>query len=308
MSLALARAMIAPMLPPSEWETYQTHIPWRSKAVLLTLPPVSTCPAPPVSAEAAGANTEAITTATTITSANAPRLQVWVRWLTTGSNTVEVEALRAASDRPCRLNIPSLPQVPTRYRLISPTRKILCAAALLLGAIACAPTSALGSELHQISGPPARKFDAVRKREVGPELQHAGLAQKGRELILTVRTSEPVGLGKLEPHPDPRRADARYLCFEISSDPSAPPQRYCLGGPKGHRRIGLELVNPIGKPGRELWVRATVKRPQAAEARRRDRPTGSRALARSLSLAGDPQLRLRGARPLRRIPACHRHQ
>ena len=93
-------------------------------------------------------------------------------------------------------------------------------------------------------------------------LQHAGLAQKGRELVFSVRTSEAVGLGKLEPHPDPRRASARYLCFELSSDPSAPPQRYCLGGRKAHRRIGLELVNPIGKPGRKLWVRATVKRPQ----------------------------------------------
>jgi peptidoglycan/xylan/chitin deacetylase (PgdA/CDA1 family) len=95
-----------------------------------------------------------------------------------------------------------------------------------------------------------------------PRLQHAALAQKGRELVFSVRTSKPVGLGKLEPHPDPRRAAARYLCFEMSSDPSAPPQRYCLGGPKAHRRIGLELVNPIGKPGRRLWVRATVKRPR----------------------------------------------
>jgi peptidoglycan-N-acetylglucosamine deacetylase len=93
-------------------------------------------------------------------------------------------------------------------------------------------------------------------------LQDAGLAQKGRELILSVRTSEPVGLGELEPHPDPRRAGARYLCFEMGSDPSAPPGRYCLGGPKAHRRIGLEQVNPIGRPTQESWVRATVKRPQ----------------------------------------------
>ena len=77
-----------------------------------------------------------------------------------------------------------------------------------------------------------------------------------------MRTSEPVGLGRLEPHPDPRRAAARYLCFELSSDPSAPPQRYCLGGAKAHRRIGLELVDQVGKTGRKLWVRATVKRPQ----------------------------------------------
>ena len=99
-------------------------------------------------------------------------------------------------------------------------------------------------------------------RDAAPGLVHAGLSQKGRELVFSVRASEPVALAKLEPHPDPRRASARYLCFELSSDPSAPPQRYCLGGARAHRRIGLELVNPAGKPGRKLWVRANVKRPQ----------------------------------------------
>jgi peptidoglycan/xylan/chitin deacetylase (PgdA/CDA1 family) len=88
------------------------------------------------------------------------------------------------------------------------------------------------------------------------------LAQKGRELVLSVRTSAPVGLGKLEAHPDPRQAASRYLCFEFSSDPSAPPLRLCLGGRRAHRRVGFEQVNPIGRPSQETWVRATVKRPQ----------------------------------------------
>ena len=121
-----------------------------------------------------------------------------------------------------------------------PARKILCVAVLAASSLLAIP--------------------GIARAQV--RLQHTGLSQKGRELILSVRTSEAVGLGKLEPHPDPRRAAARYLCFELSADASAPPQRYCLGGPKAHRRIGLELVNPIGKPGRKLWVRATVKRPQ----------------------------------------------
>jgi peptidoglycan/xylan/chitin deacetylase (PgdA/CDA1 family) len=121
-----------------------------------------------------------------------------------------------------------------------PARKILCVAVLAASSLLAIP--------------------GIARAQV--RLQHTGLSQKGRELILSVRTSEPVGLGKLEPHPDPRRAAARYLCFEMSADASAPPQRYCLGGPKAHRRMGLELVNPIGKPGRKLWVRATVKRPQ----------------------------------------------
>jgi peptidoglycan/xylan/chitin deacetylase (PgdA/CDA1 family) len=87
------------------------------------------------------------------------------------------------------------------------------------------------------------------------------LAQKGRELVLTVRTSEPVALGKLEPHPDPRRSASRYLCFELSADTSSP-RRLCLGGREAHRRVGTERVNSAEQPMRESWVRATVTRPQ----------------------------------------------
>lgn len=94
------------------------------------------------------------------------------------------------------------------------------------------------------------------------QLQHAGLAQKGRDLILSVRTSEAVALGELEPHPDPRRTEARYLCFELAPGTSAAPRRLCLGGRKAHRRVGLEKVSAAGRPGQESWVRAMVKRPQ----------------------------------------------
>lgn len=93
-------------------------------------------------------------------------------------------------------------------------------------------------------------------------MQHAGLAQKGRELILSVRTGGAVGLGRLEPHPDPRRASSRYLCFELAPSASAPPRRLCLGGRQAHRRVGLEQVNQAGQPTQESWVRAPVKRPQ----------------------------------------------
>jgi peptidoglycan/xylan/chitin deacetylase (PgdA/CDA1 family) len=119
-------------------------------------------------------------------------------------------------------------------------RKILCVALLAAGSLALVP-GVVGARVL---------------------LQHAGLSQKGRELILSVRTSEPVGLGKLEPHPDPRRAGSRYLCFEFGSEPSAPPVRFCLGGRKAHRRLGFAQVNPIGRPTQETWVPATVKRPQ----------------------------------------------
>ena len=77
-----------------------------------------------------------------------------------------------------------------------------------------------------------------------------------------MRTSEPVGLARLEPHPDTRRAAARYLCLEMSSVPAQPFLRFCLGGRRAHRRLGLEQVSPVGRPEKELWARATVKRPQ----------------------------------------------
>jgi peptidoglycan/xylan/chitin deacetylase (PgdA/CDA1 family) len=145
--------------------------------------------------------------------------------------------------------------------LRTPTRKILCATALL-SAVVCVPTSAVAAELHQISTPAGRKFDAVRKRGAGLRLQDAGLAQKGRELVFSVRTSDPVGLGTLEAHPDPRRGVSRYLCFELSPDTSTPPLRFCLGGDKAHHRLGLELVDSAGRPGRKRWVPATVRRPR----------------------------------------------
>lgn len=95
-----------------------------------------------------------------------------------------------------------------------------------------------------------------------PRLQDARLTQRGRELIVSVRTSEPVALAKLDPHPDPRRAEARYLCFELGAGGSAPSRRFCLGGRRAHRRLGLEPVDANGLPGERLWVRATVKRAQ----------------------------------------------
>ncbi|MGN6275643.1 MAG: polysaccharide deacetylase family protein [Solirubrobacterales bacterium] len=114
------------------------------------------------------------------------------------------------------------------------------------------------AELHHLSGLGGRKVDAVRR----VALLRAGLVQKGRELVFSLRTAQTVALAGLQPHPDPRRAASRYLCLEMSPDASVPPRRFCLGGRKAHRRIGFELVDQAGKPTQEAWVKATVKRPQ----------------------------------------------
>lgn len=86
--------------------------------------------------------------------------------------------------------------------------------------------------------------------------------QKGRELIFSVRTAGAVPLSRLEPHPDPRRAASRYLCFELSPGPTAPAVRLCLGGHRPRHRVGLEQVSPAGRPTHPSTIRATVKRPQ----------------------------------------------
>ena len=155
------------------------------------------------------------------------------------------QGLRAEVDgRVISPNIESVAQATFRESAINPARKILCVGAIAAAGLLAVPGGVQAAQLH---------------------LQHAGLSQKGRDLILSVRTSEPVALGKLEAHPDARRAAARYLCFELSPRVSAPAGRICLGGPNAHRRVGLERLSPAGRPARQSWVRATVKRPEAGK-------------------------------------------
>jgi peptidoglycan/xylan/chitin deacetylase (PgdA/CDA1 family) len=122
-------------------------------------------------------------------------------------------------------------------------RKIPCALALLLLALLAAPGSALA------------------KPRVRPTTAH--LSQAGRDLVLSVRTSRPVALGKLQPRPDTRRAAATYLCFGLTTDAGAGEQRLCLGGPKARQRAGLVTVDSAEKPTARSSVAATVKRPAA---------------------------------------------
>jgi peptidoglycan-N-acetylglucosamine deacetylase len=108
---------------------------------------------------------------------------------------------------------------------------------------------------------------AARTAQRQQRLVRADLSQAGRELIFTVRTGSPVPLGKLEPRPDTRRAGSRYLCLALSRPGGTGERRLCLGGPRAHRRVGLEAVNGEGKPieaggaSERSGARATVKRP-----------------------------------------------
>ena len=109
--------------------------------------------------------------------------------------------------------------------------------------------------------PPAPPAGAEQRR---PRLLRAELAQAGRELVISVRTSAPLSLAKLEPRPDTRRAASRYLCLTLGAPGgSAGERRLCLGGEeKAKRRAGLVVVDGSGKPVEESSVRATVKRPE----------------------------------------------
>jgi len=118
------------------------------------------------------------------------------------------------------------------------SRKILCAVVLAAAGLTALPGGA-GAQVR---------------------LQRAGLAQKGRELVLTVRTSEAVALSQLEARPDVRRAESRYICLSLSG--SSGERLLCLGGAKAHKRIGVETVDAAGAPPRKDSVRAKVTRPQ----------------------------------------------
>jgi peptidoglycan-N-acetylglucosamine deacetylase len=123
--------------------------------------------------------------------------------------------------------------------LTTPARKIVCAVVM---------AAAVSLTLPGVAG-------------AQPRLQHAELSQKGRDLILSVRTSRPVALSRLEEWPQPLSPRARSLCFSLSH-PGFRKRLICLGGEEPHSRIGLEVIRSDGDWKRKQRVPATVKRPQ----------------------------------------------
>jgi len=153
---------------------------------------------------------------------------------------------------------------PSRHPAIAPSHKILFIAALAAAALLAVPgasgaaagASGASGATSGAAGTLPRGAGAAKQR-----LIRAGLSQAGRELIFTLRTGSPVLLAKLEPRPDTRLAASRYLCLGLSRAGSKAERRICVGGPKAHRRVGLEAVNGRGKTIEMGGTRATVKRP-----------------------------------------------
>jgi peptidoglycan/xylan/chitin deacetylase (PgdA/CDA1 family) len=128
----------------------------------------------------------------------------------------------------------------------------MCSSALLVGALLALPgVAAAGPRPTGTGAAPA----AARPLR-------AGLAQHGRELVLSLRTSSPLPLADLEPQPQTRSAAARYACLELSPAKGSGARRLCLGGPKARRRLGLQQLGGDGKVTGQETVAATVKRPQ----------------------------------------------
>jgi peptidoglycan/xylan/chitin deacetylase (PgdA/CDA1 family) len=125
---------------------------------------------------------------------------------------------------------------------ISPSRKILCAGALISASLAtaAAPGSAAAS-------PPV----PVRAR----------LSQAGRRLLISMRTSKPVALAGLSRMP--AGSGSSSLCLELRASGGAGQRRLCLGGPnKTSRRAGLELLDATGEVTDKETVPARLKRPK----------------------------------------------
>ncbi|MGH2937501.1 MAG: polysaccharide deacetylase family protein [Solirubrobacterales bacterium] len=110
-----------------------------------------------------------------------------------------------------------------------------------------------------------------------PKIADATVKQMGQDLVLTVRTAKPVALGKLQPRPDTRRASAAYLCFGFAERKGAGASaaegagpggvapgetRFCIGGPKAHKGVGLVTVDSGEKPVARASLAATLKRPE----------------------------------------------
>jgi peptidoglycan/xylan/chitin deacetylase (PgdA/CDA1 family) len=146
------------------------------------------------------------------------------------------------------------------------SRKIPCALAPLRRAAALAASALVAVALVTT---PASATAAASKPRERPTAAH--LSQAGKELVLSVSTSRPVALAKLAPHPDTRRAGARYLCFGLAPTTkgtagdggTAGETRLCLGGTKAKRRAGLVSVDGAGKPTARSTVAAKLERPAA---------------------------------------------
>jgi peptidoglycan/xylan/chitin deacetylase (PgdA/CDA1 family) len=95
-----------------------------------------------------------------------------------------------------------------------------------------------------------------------PVLLRAELSQAGQSLILSLWTSAPLALSRLDRLP--AASGSRYLCLALQRAGGQGERRLCLGGSADARhRVGLELFNAAGKATSQRTLSVQVKRPNA---------------------------------------------
>ena len=92
-------------------------------------------------------------------------------------------------------------------------------------------------------------------------IQTAKLSQKGQSLILQVRTSQQVNLGKLDRRPDFSVTNHRYLCLQMNPRGRSTVVRICFGGRRQtYRALGVSRTSETGKVRSSKVIRAKIKK------------------------------------------------
>ena len=92
-------------------------------------------------------------------------------------------------------------------------------------------------------------------------IQSGKLTQKGRSLIVQVRTSQEVNMGKLDRRPDFADTNHRYLCLQMNPRGGTTVVRICFGGRNGtYTSLGVSRTSEAGKVRSSKVIRAEVKK------------------------------------------------
>jgi peptidoglycan/xylan/chitin deacetylase (PgdA/CDA1 family) len=92
-------------------------------------------------------------------------------------------------------------------------------------------------------------------------IQAAKLKQAGKSLILQIRTSREVNMGKLDRRPDFSNTKHRYLCLEMNRRGRHVISRICLGGhDRTYQVLGVSRTSEAGVVKSSKVIRAEVKK------------------------------------------------
>lgn len=92
-------------------------------------------------------------------------------------------------------------------------------------------------------------------------IRSSRLSQKGSSLIVQIRTSQKVNLGRLDRRPDFANGNHRYLCLQMNPRGGTTIVRICLGGrSRTYRVLGVSRTSEAGRVRSSKVIRAEVKR------------------------------------------------